>query len=97
MNDQQPGRFSALVRSAKATTLSEEKSGHERIAAIKQAQEIRNVFCHGSWRTPDCDGRTMPLFGIKRNEIFDPPIVVGSLQQVQSHVAGVFLAAPRPG
>jgi hypothetical protein len=31
----------------------------ELIADIKEASDIRNVICHGSWRTPDTQGRSL--------------------------------------
>ncbi|SEL95873.1 hypothetical protein SAMN05443999_11076 [Roseovarius azorensis] len=57
------------------------------IVAIKEASEIRNVICHGSWRTPDAEGRSLPLFINKRKEIFETPIDIAYLHQVHCHVA----------
>ena len=59
----------------------------ELISAIKDASEIRNVICHGSWRPPDPEGRSLPLFVNKRNEVFDTPLDIAYLHQVQSHIA----------
>lgn len=73
----------AVRENAESTT---ENIG-ELVAAIKEASEIRNVICHGSWRTPDREGRSLPLFVNKRKEIFDTPIDIAFLHQVQSHVA----------
>lgn len=45
------------------------------ISAIKDAADVRNVICHGSWRTPDTNGKSLPLFvdkkGIKNVRSFD--------------------------
>ena len=77
----------AYGRAVRANAESTTENIEELIAAIKEASEIRNVICHGSWRTPDPEGRSLPLFVNKRNEIFDTPIDIGFLHQVQSHVA----------
>lgn len=61
----------------------------ELISAIKDASEIRNVICHGSWRPPDPEGRSLPLFVNKRNEVFDTPLDSAYLHQVQSHIAEI--------
>lgn len=59
----------------------------ELVDMIKEAVKIRNVLCHGSWRTPDAQGRSVPLFVNKQKEIFETPIDIAFLHQVQCHVA----------
>jgi hypothetical protein len=54
---------------------------------IKAATVVRNVLCHGSWRTPNADGASVPLFVNRHKEVFETPIDVTYLQQVQAHVA----------
>lgn len=54
---------------------------------IKAAAVIRNVLCHGSWRSPDNSGVSIPLFVNRKREIFETPIDVAYLRQVQAHVA----------
>lgn len=54
---------------------------------IKKAAVIRNVLCHGSWRTPDSGGASTPLFVNRKKEIFETPINVAYLRQVQVDVA----------
>ena len=54
---------------------------------IKAATVVRNVLCHGSWRTPNADGASVPLFVNRHKEVFETPIDVAYLQQVQAHVA----------
>ncbi|MDD5056820.1 MAG: hypothetical protein PHQ60_03030 [Sideroxydans sp.] len=53
---------------------------------IKAATKIRNVLCLGSWRVPDENGKSLPLFINKQNEIFETQIDIAFLQQVQLHV-----------
>ena len=59
----------------------------ELVDAIKQAAVIRNVICHGSWRAPDAEGRSLPLFINKQKEIFETPIDIAYLNKLQRHVA----------
>lgn len=54
---------------------------------IKGAAVIRNVLCHGSWRSPDAGGSSVPLFVNRQKEIFETPINVAYLQQIQRGVA----------
>jgi len=56
------------------------------IDSIKKASEIRNVLCHGSWRVPDSSGKSLPLFVNTKNEIFETPIDIEFLDQIQAHV-----------
>jgi uncharacterized protein (DUF2132 family) len=51
-----------------------------------EASSIRNVLCHGSWGLPNAEGASIPFFINKKKEIFDSPIDVDFLNQVQQHV-----------
>ena len=58
----------------------------ELIDRLRKASSIRNVLCHGSWnRRSDEQGRSLPLFINKNNEIFGTPIDLAYLVQVQRH------------
>jgi hypothetical protein len=74
----------AVSENPKATINDlEEVTGHLRKASI-----VRNVLCHGSWnRRPDERGRSLPLFINNKNEIFETPIDLAYLNQVQRHTA----------
>jgi hypothetical protein len=54
---------------------------------LRKASEIRNVLCHGSWRAPDDNGRSLPLFVNRQKMVFDTPIDIPFLKQMQQHVA----------
>ena len=41
---------------------------------LREASRIRNVLCHGSWRTPDKNGASTPLFAERRGEVFDTAV-----------------------
>ena len=54
---------------------------------LKKASKIRNVICHGSWRTPNDVGASVPFFFNRQNERFETPIDVAFLRQLQRHVS----------
>jgi len=56
------------------------------VESIKKAATIRNVLCHASWRVPDIEGKSLPLFVNRNKEIFETKIDVPFLRQVQDHV-----------
>jgi hypothetical protein len=62
------------------------------IAQLKQAAQIRNVLCHGSWPPPREDGTSIPLFVTKRLQVFDTPIDIAFLEETQRAVVGLSLA-----
>ncbi len=59
----------------------------ELLDKLRNASNIRNVLCHGSWRAPDEQGRSLPFFVNRKALVFDTPIDVAFLHQVQLHVA----------
>jgi hypothetical protein len=58
---------------------------------LRDAASLRNVLCHGSWnKKPDAEGRSIPFFVTgtgEKQRIFDTPIDIAYLQQVQRGVA----------
>lgn len=63
----------------------------ELVDSIKKAASIRNVLCHGSWRVPDNEGKSLPLFVNRKKEIkeifiFETEIDIPFLCQVQDEV-----------
>ncbi len=59
----------------------------ELVKDIKKAADIRNVICHGSWRTPNAKGASVPLFVNRQKQKFDTEIDIVYLKQVQVNVA----------
>lgn len=59
----------------------------ELVNDIKVATKLRNVLCHGSWRSPDASGKSLPLFVNKSKEVCETPMDIDCLSRVQSHVA----------
>lgn len=54
---------------------------------LRKASVIRNVLCHGSWRKPDANDKSLPLFVNKQKMVWDAPIDIAFLQQTQRAVA----------
>jgi hypothetical protein len=52
---------------------------------LREASVVRNVLCHGSWRVPDHRRRSIPLFVDRKKGVFQSPIDIAFLQQVQRH------------
>lgn len=56
------------------------------ISALKEAKEIRNVLCHGSWDKPDGQGRSVPRFVNRKLLIFETPVDVQFLRQTRAEL-----------
>jgi hypothetical protein len=54
---------------------------------LRKASVIRNVLCHGSWRTPDAGGKSLALFVNKQKLVWDTPIDAAYLEQTRKAVA----------
>jgi hypothetical protein len=59
----------------------------ELLGELRAASVIRNVLCHGSWRTPDAGGRSLPLFVNRQKMVWDTSIDIPYLKQTQKAVA----------
>lgn len=64
----------------------------ELLEQLKEASKLRNVICHGSWRTPNSQGASVPFFVNRQQEKFDTAIDVAFLLQLQKHVSGLICA-----
>jgi hypothetical protein len=76
--------YGTAARDNPATTT---KNVDELVEDIKKATIIRNVLCHGSWRTPNANGASVPLFVNRQQQVFDTAIDIAYLEQAQAHVA----------
>jgi hypothetical protein len=60
----------------------------ELVSHLREAAKLRNVICHGSWQPPNSAGASVPLYVAKNGlAIFETPIDIDYLKQLQSHVA----------
>lgn len=57
------------------------------ISDLKEAAKVRNVICHGSWRSPNAEGASIPFFVNRQQERFDTAIDIAWLDQLQKHVS----------
>jgi hypothetical protein len=57
------------------------------VVKLREAAVWRNTICHGSWRSPDKQGRSLPLYVDKKRGVFETPIDTAMLKQLQTHVA----------
>lgn len=81
--------FEKAVREHPNTTI---ENLEELIEQLKEAAKSRNVICHGSWRTPNSEGASVPSFVNRQQERFDTAIDVAWLAQLQKHVSELICA-----
>lgn len=53
------------------------------ISDLRHMSTIRNVICHGSWGVPDDAGRSLPKFTNKKGEVWQVPMDLAYLNEVQ--------------
>ena len=56
------------------------------LGQLREASRIRNVLCHGSWRSPDEAGASKPLFVERKGQMFNTSIDREYLDSVRQHV-----------
>lgn len=50
---------------------------------LKEVAGLRNVVCHGSWRSPDPEGASIPFFVNRQYKRFETPIDVAYIDKLQ--------------
>ena len=75
--------YANAVRNNKAATAA---NIDDLVSDLRKAAVLRNVICHGSWRLPDQQGRSIPFYVDRKNRVFETPIDIAYLRQVQKHV-----------
>jgi hypothetical protein len=78
------GLFEGAVRAHPGATIT---NLDELVSDLRKAAEMRNVLCHGSWPPPDAQGRSIPFFVDTKKRVFDTPVDLTFLWQVQKHAA----------
>jgi hypothetical protein len=76
--------YGKAVRNNSAATI---ENLDDLLSELRAASVIRNVLCHGSWRTPDADGSSLPLFVNRQKMVWDTSIDIPYLKQTQKAVA----------
>lgn len=64
----------------------------EMIEDLKAAAALRNVLCHGSWRAPDAEGRSVPLYVTRAGDVFDTAVDIEFLDQTRAHTIELICA-----
>ena len=64
----------------------------ELVRDLKAAAQLRNVLCHGSWRPPTVDGKSLPYFVSRKNEVFETPLGASQLDQTQRNTVELICA-----
>ena len=81
--------YGSSVRTHPGSTIS---NLEDLIANLRDAAVVRNVLCHGSWRTPNERGASIPFFVNRKMMVFNSEVDVAYLMQVQTHVADLSCA-----
>lgn len=82
--------YAASVRRHHDATL---ENLDELVEDLRKAASLRNALCHGSWRMPDEQGRSLPHFVARKDmKVFDTPIDIDYLRQLQRHLAELAVA-----
>ena len=83
------GEYDKAVRANGNSTVA---NLEELVLDLRAAARLRNVICHGSWRTPDEREYSTPFFVSRDGDIFDTPIDVAWLRQLRHHVVELIAA-----
>lgn len=57
------------------------------LAELRAASAMRNILCHGSWRPPDANDESLPLFVNRQKNVVETKMSCASINQVQRHAA----------
>jgi hypothetical protein len=76
--------FGKAVRDHPKATVS---NLDELLDDLRKASSLRNVICHGSWRTPDANGASTLFFVNRQKEVFETAIDRQFLISLQRHAA----------
>lgn len=85
LSDPLSGLITSYEKSVRESPKATIGNLEELIGRLREASIVRDVLCHGSWRIPDGQGRSQPLFVNKKNDCFETPIDLAYLGQVQRH------------
>ena len=61
----------------------------ELLCDLRNASQMRNILCHGSWRLPDQNGASIPSFWNRQEQIVDTAMDRQFIDQVQQHTVNL--------
>ncbi len=92
LSDQLGGLIDTYGKSVRDNSRATIENLDDLLNDLRAASKIRNVLCHGSWCMPDGNGASVPFFVNRQKEIFETPIDVAFLDQVQKHAMELICA-----
>jgi len=86
LTDQLGGLIASYERALAENPRTKGGDYGRQLAELREAKEIRNVLCHGSWEKPDDAGRSVPKFVNRKLLVFQTPVDVKFLRQTRAAV-----------
>lgn len=84
LTDQLGGLVVSYERALAENERTKSNDYSAQLAELREAKDIRNALCHGSWDIPDDQGRAVPKFVNRKLMIFETPVDVQFLKQTRS-------------
>lgn len=85
LTDPLGGLIDSYAKSVRGNSSATLTNLDDLLEELRKASAVRNALCHGSWRIPDSQGRSVPFFFNRKLEIFQDPIDTGYLERVREH------------
>lgn len=64
----------------------------ELLVTLRNASQMRNILCHGSWREPNTNGASIPFFVNRQKQMVDTAMDRQFIDQVQQHTVNLICA-----
>jgi hypothetical protein len=87
LSDPLGGLIDSYGKAVRANSCARTANLDDLLKALREAAVMRNVLCHGSWRAPDTERRSLPFFVNTKKEVFQTPMDIADLKQTQKAVA----------
>ena len=92
LTDQLVGLVNSYSKAVREHPQAKITNFEDLIEDLKEASKLRNVLCHGSWRSPDASGASVPHFVNRQKEVFETAINIEFLNRTQQHTASLVSA-----
>ncbi|WP_240700539.1 hypothetical protein [Sphingobium sp. MP9-4] len=79
-------QIATFDRAVRDHTSTASETHEELVGKLRDAAELRNAVCHGSWRLPDDEGRSIPFYIDRKRRRFDTPVDVDFLRQTRQEI-----------